>query len=323
MKQQTTSRNSRLQHRYCVILAGGEGQRLRSLTRCVSADDRPKQFCPFLGGGTPLRATRRRVAHCFDPGRTLFVVTRAHERYYDEELSDVRPSQILSQPRGRGTAAAILLSLIHLDRLDPEASVVFLPSDHHYTNEGGFLDGVCRAFEAAERQTELAVLLGATPTHAEADYGWIEPGASIENPDALGLYRVARFWEKPSPGDATALYDLSCRWNYLWNTFVMVGGVRALIDMIRSSVPQLYESFERHQTTSDQLDCDPIYKTLTPVDFSAKVLSTCPSQLAVLDIGYVGWSDLGDPERVVKLVTELDSRCGWLENWRRSVSIAS
>lgn len=34
-----------------IILAGGDGTRLRSLTRRLTGDDRPKQFCALLGGG--------------------------------------------------------------------------------------------------------------------------------------------------------------------------------------------------------------------------------------------------------------------------------
>jgi len=33
-----------------VILAGGDGERLRSVTPLVSGDDRPKQFCSLMGG---------------------------------------------------------------------------------------------------------------------------------------------------------------------------------------------------------------------------------------------------------------------------------
>jgi len=41
-------------HRWGIILAGGDGVRLRSLTRFICGDDRPKQFCPPLGEGTLL-----------------------------------------------------------------------------------------------------------------------------------------------------------------------------------------------------------------------------------------------------------------------------
>ena len=61
-----------------IILAGGDGLRLRSLTRAIAGDDRPKQFCPLLGDETLLAQTRRRVGMLVAPARTLTVVTRPH-----------------------------------------------------------------------------------------------------------------------------------------------------------------------------------------------------------------------------------------------------
>ncbi len=45
-----------------VILAGGDGVRLKPLTRMITGDDRPKQFCSILGRKTLLDQTRRRVS---------------------------------------------------------------------------------------------------------------------------------------------------------------------------------------------------------------------------------------------------------------------
>lgn len=305
--------------RYCVILAGGDGTRLRSLTQCVSADGRPKQFCPFWGGWTPLRATMRRAARRLDPERTLFVVTRAHERYYTDELADVRPQQILIQPENKGTAPAILLSLLHLRSLDREASVVFLPSDHHYGDEHGFLAAVHRAFEVAEDRTQGPILLGASPTHPEAGYGWIQPGPLVETVARRGFFRVMRFWEKPSLPTARTLLNLGC----LWNTFVMIGRVKAFLDMIQMAVPHLQDQFERHETKPGHFDSERLYKTLAPVDFSRDILVQCPAELAVMNAGPVGWSDLGEPERVVRLISQLGLKCEWLDSWHRSRSYAS
>ena len=39
---------------WAVILAGGDGTRLKSLTRHIAGDERPKQFCSVLGHGTLL-----------------------------------------------------------------------------------------------------------------------------------------------------------------------------------------------------------------------------------------------------------------------------
>src|SRR5882757_447690 len=70
------------EHRWGVILSGGDGMRLRSLTRLLTGDDRPKQFCRIVGAETLLAQTRQRVARIVRPERTLFVVTKSHEPFY-------------------------------------------------------------------------------------------------------------------------------------------------------------------------------------------------------------------------------------------------
>ena len=72
-----------------IILAGGEGLRVRALTRALAGDDRPKQFCHLVGGETLLDQTRRRAARLVAPASTVVVVTRAHERFYGPALAGV------------------------------------------------------------------------------------------------------------------------------------------------------------------------------------------------------------------------------------------
>ncbi len=74
---------------------------------------------------------------------------------------------------------------------------------------------------------------------------------------------------------------------------------------------------------SGHFDLERLNETLTPIDFSLAILAESPAELAVLDGGSIEWSDLGEPERVVKLIAQLDSQCEWLETWRRSRSYAS
>lgn len=115
-------------HGWAVVLAGGDGTRLQSLTRKIAGDSRPKQFCSIFGGETLLAQTRARLASLVDVDRELFVVTRAHEAYYREELRSVDDSCILPQPLNRGTGAAMALALAHLLRRDKDAVIVFVPS---------------------------------------------------------------------------------------------------------------------------------------------------------------------------------------------------
>src|SRR5271170_21544 len=69
-------------HRWGIILAGGDGKRLLPLTRKISGDDRPKQFCALTGSETLLKQTQRRVGQMILGQQTLLVMTRTHERYY-------------------------------------------------------------------------------------------------------------------------------------------------------------------------------------------------------------------------------------------------
>jgi mannose-1-phosphate guanylyltransferase len=65
--------------RWAIGLAGGDGTRLRGLTRRIAGDDRPKLFCSLLSEDTLLGKTRRRVALGVSAPRTFFSVTSAHE----------------------------------------------------------------------------------------------------------------------------------------------------------------------------------------------------------------------------------------------------
>jgi mannose-1-phosphate guanylyltransferase len=116
---------------WAVILAGGDGMRLRSLTRKIAGDERPKQFCTVLGRKTLLEETRDRIALEIANERTLYVFNRIHERYYAPILRHEPARNFALQPSNRGTAPAILYSLLRIATVDPEARVALFPSDHY------------------------------------------------------------------------------------------------------------------------------------------------------------------------------------------------
>src|SRR4030095_16438096 len=104
---------------WAVILAGGDGTRLQSLHRKIAGDERPKQFCSVLGKVTLLEETRARAALELARERTLYVVNRIHEPYYGPILRNEPVSNLVVQPSNRGTAPAILYSLLRIAAVDP------------------------------------------------------------------------------------------------------------------------------------------------------------------------------------------------------------
>src|ERR1700752_1961348 len=94
-------------HLWAVLLAGGDGVRLRDLTRRIAGDSRPKQFCRIISEHSLFRETRRRLDPLFTRDRQVFVLSRAHERYYGDDLTDAGDCCVIEQPLNRGTGIAI------------------------------------------------------------------------------------------------------------------------------------------------------------------------------------------------------------------------
>lgn len=298
--------------RWGIILAGGEGVRLRPLTRRISGDARPKQFCPLFDGETLVDRTRRRVALTLDPEQTLLVLTRHHEAYYAPLLAEVPPGRLVVQPEGRGTAPAILYGLLRVAETAPLGAVALFPSDHYVSDDARFMTHVEAALAAVQTRPDLVILLGVEPDSPEVQYGWIEPGDTLLAWPGHPVCRVHQFWEKPARGIAETLLERGC----LWNSFVIVARVPALLALIRGAAPGLYQAFTEAwspRATDEDRAMGSLYGSLASANFSEMVLERRPANLAVLPVGGIVWSDWGEPARVLRTLARLGIRPAWAD----------
>jgi mannose-1-phosphate guanylyltransferase len=298
----------RQSERWAVILAGGDGTRLQSMTRTITGDDRPKQFVPVIGGSTLLDQTRSRVALSVSPTRILFVVTEKHRSFYQSLTRSVSQNLLLEQPANKGTAPAILYALLRVAAKSPKAIVALFPSDHYFADDEEFMSHVDLAFDAAQVQPQTVTLLGITPSSPETEYGWIEPQRSILGSLPRSITRVSRFWEKPEANVALSLMDQGC----LWNSFVMVGRVDALLKMTRTALPEMVSQFASimptFETQAERKALHELYSEIPESNFSHEVLAARPEDLTVMRVGDVGWSDLGEPARVLATLAQMGVR---------------
>ena len=298
-----------------IILAGGDGQRLRPLTRRITGFEIPKQFCPILGEETLLSQTRRRISLMFKPAETMLLLNSEHEDLYSPHVVGLPETNLLVQPTNRGTAAGILYSLLRAADRRAE-TVAFFPSDHYISDDERFMRHVEIAFDAVNQMPGLTVMLGIPAEGPEVQYGWIDPAGSTSMPTPLafhGLRGIRRFWEKPSPAIAEQLYHRGC----LWNSFVMVSRVSTMLELFKRSVPELYRKFDAVWTSlgtrSEHRVMRSLYPNLPTVGFSTEILERFSPEMGVLPIRGIEWSDLGEPARVMEILARRGLSPAWLQ----------
>lgn len=290
---------------WAIVLAGGDGTRLQSLTQKIDGDWRPKQFSKIFGGKSLLSHTRDRLRPIFAEDQVAFVVIRNHERFYTNELADVDASRIVAQPSNRGTGVAIIAALLQLLNSAPGAIVAFFPSDHYFADDAAFGATVRSAIEASRKHSDSIVLIGAKPQWPEVEYGWIEPGTSMSTGNGARLFNVSRFWEKPPLAEARQLMKTGG----LWNTFVTIGYASAFLKLLTGTVPLVVSEISKALTQGDP---DAAYRDMGAIDFSKDVLSQDQRQLLVIPDEVSGWADLGNPVRVIETLIRNRIVPSWL-----------
>jgi mannose-1-phosphate guanylyltransferase len=297
---------------WAIVLAGGEGTRLRSLTREVCGDERPKQYASLVGADSLLAQTLKRTQPLVPPERTVVVSQERHVPWLAGEIRPDCRQKVLLQPENRDTAAGVLLPVYWIASQDPDATVAVFPSDHFVLEDGAFRAHVAEVVTFVERHPDRIVLLGARATEADPEYGWIEPGDAVGSTPAGPISTVARFREKPAPRAAAAC--LARGW--LWNTFVFVARARTLMSVADVLLPELHRSLTAAAsffgTPRERWAIRQAYANLPRHNFSVRVLQAGLPFLAVSTLPSLTWSDLGTPQRLFALLRALKMAPAWM-----------
>ena len=278
---------------WAVILAGGEGRRLRKITTNREGLVIPKQYCSFERSSCLLQDALARAGSVALPSHLCTVVAAQHQRWWKSVVGDLNDSNVFVQPQNRGTALGILLAALTLEMRNPAATIVLLPADHYFRDEESITRVLRLACNLIGQNGASTYLLGTEPANADTELGYILPAERVVHGPAL----VTGFKEKPNLEHARELVALGA----LWNLFMVVSSVSALVELFMeehaSAVHGMREALKQ-RATGQRDAVDSFYRGIEPIDFSADILEVQASRLHVVRVPQCGWTDLGTPQRV-------------------------
>ena len=248
-----------------LLLAGGGGTRLWPL----STEKRPKQFLPLLSDRSLLAETYERVIPL---SADVWVATGVcHADLVRRELPGLRADRILCEPARRNSGPALLAAALRF-AADGDPITAAIPADQTVRDAHVFREALSAAGDLADSSS--VVMLAATPTRPEADYGYLECRDG----------EVTRFIEKPK---AEKAQEFSTSGRHFWNAGIFVFRPSRLLAEARRVAGPLVGQVERAVESGAAAD----YEALPSISIDYAVMEKIGSVRAVpLE---AGWSDVG------------------------------
>jgi mannose-1-phosphate guanylyltransferase len=260
--------------RWVVVLAGGVGSRFWP----VSTPERPKQLLALVSDQPLLRDALDRVRPLADAAHTLILTNASLVPAIAALAPEVPRPNLVAEPRPAGTAAALAWAARRIAAADgPEAVMLSVHADWAVADADGFRRALTRAAEAAEQRAGL-VTVGIVPTRPDPGFGYMQPSEEV----APGVWRVARFVEKPDTARAAEM----CARGYLWNSGIFVWRVGDYLDELRDHTPEVAPALAAYGD-----DLPGFFAHVTPISVDVGVMERSARTLVVR--GDFGWDDVG------------------------------
>lgn len=268
---------------YAVVMAGGGGTRLWPAAR----QDRPKQLQNLIFEQPLITETVQRLQHHFAPERILVVTAARYTDAIRQVLPQLPPQNVLSEPFGRNTAAAIALAAFQIGAQDMDAVFSVFPADHIILYPQVLYTALDYGEDLARRHR--VVDIGVPPSHPETGYGYIELGEAIGQRGDLTAYAVQRFVEKPDVETARRYLQAG---NYIWNSGMFVWRAGSFLDALRAYLPETFHALLQPVVGGNEDALRAAYETIPDISVDYGIMERVNDVVAIP--ADFGWRDVGD-----------------------------
>ncbi len=208
---------------YPVILSGGSGTRLWPQSRLSF----PKQFLKINSNYTLIQETLIRIKNkkLFHP--PILICNDEHRFLIAEQLRElkIKPKLIILEPIGRNTTAAVTVASLIIKKLDKNAKILILSSDHKIDNTKKFHKLISNSRKICEKNK--ITIFGIKPNQPDKNYGYIKKGKIFDK--KTNTFYVEEFKEKPSLEKAKKYLKNK---NFFWNSGMFFFNAELMINEV-------------------------------------------------------------------------------------------
>jgi mannose-1-phosphate guanylyltransferase len=275
---------------YVVILAGGKGERFWPLSTSLS----PKPFLRFFSDRSLLQQTYDRARTLVSSDKILLVAGKSHENLCYEQLPDLPRTQILLEPSGRDTSAAIGYASM---KLPPEASILILPADHLIPDVDNFTRTINEATAFLQANPQVLMTFGIPPTRPETNYGYLQTKQENLGTKNLPVHTIARFVEKPDRRSAEMFVKKP---EYYWNSGIFLWKVFRIQELIQQYLPDLWQGLNDLSAAGNDRHAAEIYARLPKISVDYGIMEKASNVMVVP--AKFKWDDVGTWNALLRIL---------------------
>ena len=276
-----------------IVMAGGRGERFWP----YSNSEHPKQLLPLVTKKTMLEDTLDNIRHFQKSaggkkGAVRLIIGKNLEKPVKKLMGKKPGVEVVAEPMGRNTAAAVALACRLIQRIDPQGVMLVLTADHAIAPPAKFAQAM-KAAAALASEGNALVTFGIRPDRPEVGFGYIETDGGERKAEGLQSFAVKRFVEKPNRATAQEYVDSG---RFFWNSGMFAWRVDYLWEQFRKHQPVIAKVFEaagdlNPKSPAFAKKLAKIYKTVPEISIDNGIMEKAGAIRMV--VPEFSWDDIG------------------------------